>query len=109
MAAWHGLQLPAGAEADSGLELALDVHASNSTAAHGSRADPDAPSLGMRLLRYLKWDGRLIVLSVLGMLSGCLATRATGAPGELIRLEKADEAMGATFSLVLYGTDRTKL
>ena len=34
---------------------------------------------------------------------------ATGAPHDLLRLEKSAEAMGATFSVVLYGSDPAKL
>lgn len=34
---------------------------------------------------------------------------ATGASGDLVRLEKIDEAMGSTFSVVIYGKDHTKL
>ena len=34
---------------------------------------------------------------------------ARGATGELVRLEKSSEAMGSTFSVVAYGSDRTKL
>jgi FAD:protein FMN transferase len=34
---------------------------------------------------------------------------AFSAPGDLLRVEQSDEAMGSTFSVVLYGTDRKKL
>lgn len=34
---------------------------------------------------------------------------ALAAPGDLLRLEKSDEAMGSTFSVVLYGNDSPKL
>ena len=34
---------------------------------------------------------------------------ALAAPGDLLRLEKSDEAMGSTFSVVLYGDDPAKL
>jgi thiamine biosynthesis lipoprotein len=43
-------------------------------------------------------------------LSAVSAGRATaGESGDLVRVEKADEVMGSTFSVVLYGTDRAKL
>jgi thiamine biosynthesis lipoprotein len=34
---------------------------------------------------------------------------ARGATGELVRLEKSSEAMGSTFSVVVYGSDRARL
>jgi thiamine biosynthesis lipoprotein len=38
-----------------------------------------------------------------------LQTRDLAPPGELLRVEQSDEAMGSTFAVVLYGRDRTRL
>jgi thiamine biosynthesis lipoprotein len=50
--------------------------------------------------------GRRAILSLLVIAS---APHLPGAPAPLVRVESTDEAMGATFSVVLYGADRARL
>jgi thiamine biosynthesis lipoprotein len=61
----------------------------------------DAPKISPKLKRGV------IVLFLLAALTAILAGQ--GRPPELLRLEKSASAMGSTFSVALYGTDRIKM
>src|SRR6266496_4910852 len=53
------------------------------------------------LMQEQEMDIRFTIL--LAAVALCLA------PGDLLRVEQNDEAMGATFSVVLYGNDRRQM
>ena len=51
----------------------------------------------------------LFLLAAFAAFGGTLAAQPAQSAPELLRLEKSGDAMGATFSIILYGSDREKL
>jgi thiamine biosynthesis lipoprotein len=52
---------------------------------------------------------RLLLLPLVGLLSGFFAQAAQQPQGELLRLEESADAMGATYTIALYGYDRERM